>query len=451
MIHHQSVPLGNPFPTLLDVSSQRDAPTQPISVLAYRSRAVHPQSQPDLDQLLSESRERNRLEGITGLLIYDDGQFFQWLEGPHAALRRVWDSIRRDPRHCDIEILREQIMPKRFFGSWDLRLALRNRGDLREVMAVTDDPRKLLKKLLFKPNAMLGNVWDEVFAEIVLPTVRLRHACTLRAETHTVRPRSPAAGSAAKWHAGAESGTELARLLLAVDGSATTHFLDELVEQGAALEPLFHEVFEPAARCLGQWSDHDVCDELSVTAGLGRLQIEAHRLSVLLNRTDPPLQRERTVLVAPQPGESHCLGVSLTSELYWRDGWNVSCEFPGNDRALGDLVHENWFDVLELSSSDAHCRDRQLHAMRASIRAVHAASKNPALAIIVDGRSFHERPLAYLDVGADCGCSTSIDAVPSAQRLLAALAANRESCPGADRQIRPVNDIEHEIENAAAS
>jgi hypothetical protein len=295
-----------------------------------------------------------------------------------------------------------------------------------EVFAVADHPLRVLRRLRMSPTVLVDNAWDGVFADTVLPNLRLQHPGVLPGGTQAAAPRTTvgcAAGSAAKWHARPELVTALAALLLESDASATTRFLDELVGEGAALEPLFRELFEPAARCLGRWSDDDVCNELSVTAALGRLQIEAHRLSIQLDRAEPRVQRERTVLVASQPGESHCLGASLSSELFWRDGWNVRCEFPGDDRMLGNLVHDDWFDVLELSSSDAHCRDHQLNAMRASIRTAHLASKNPALAIIVDGRSFHEHPRAYLDVGADCGCSTSLDAVPAARRLLAALAA----------------------------
>jgi Sensors of blue-light using FAD len=435
MIHHQSVPFGNPFPPLVDVPTMRESASHPISMLAYRSRAVCAQSQHALDRILAGAQARNRIEGLTGLLIYDDGQFFQWLEGPRAALMRVWDSIRRDPRHRDIELLREQTLPKRFFGSWDMRLARHHRGDAQRVLTAAAAPQELLRRLRLKPTVLVETVWDQVFADFVLPQLRLSHPGAMRScgRPLSLAPSGAADGSATKWHADPDTGADLARLLLAVGSTDTTRFLDELVADGAALEPLFHEVFEPAARCLGRWSDEDLCDELAVTAALGRLQIEAHRLSVSLNRAEPPLQRERSVLVAPQPGESHFLGASLSSELFWRDGWNVSCEFPTTDRALGELVHENWFDVLELSSSDAHCRDRQLQAMRLSIRTAHAASKNPALAIIVDGRSFHERPLAYLDVGADCGCATSIDAVPAAQRLLAALASGKHPHQAAAR------------------
>jgi hypothetical protein len=117
----------------------------------------------------------------------------------------------------------------------------------------------------------------------------------------------------------------------------------------------------------------------------------------------------------------------MGSELFWRDGWDVSCEFPNTDSALRGLVRDHWFDVLDLSLSSALLREQELQAMRVTIRAVQASSMNPALAILVEGRSFVERPRAYLDVGADIGCVSSTDAVLTAHRLLDALAATKHT------------------------
>jgi hypothetical protein len=54
--------------------------------------------------------------------------------------------------------------------------------------------------------------------------------------------------------------------------------------------------------------------------------------------------------------------------------------------------------------------------MAASIRAAHAHSRNPALAVIVDGRIFRERPQAYAEVGADASSNSALDVVSTAQR-----------------------------------
>jgi hypothetical protein len=200
---------------------------------------------------------------------------------------------------------------------------------------------------------------------------------------------------------------ELAGVLQGIDAGAAVRYIDALLDQGALLEPLFKEVFEPAARCLGGLWEDDRCDDFNLTLALGRLQVEVHRLGLALLRNVHIVQPGHAILVAPQPGEVHGLSASMGAELFLRDGWDVRREVHADDGALRKILHEQWFDVLDLSLSAALRRDHQLSAMRGTIRAARAASLNPALAVIVDGRSFFECPQAYRDVGADIGCTTS--------------------------------------------
>lgn len=388
-------------------SSPRGTETSPISVLAYRSRAVTAPTRAGLDEILRSAQQRNRESGLTGLLIYDRGHYYQWLEGPKAALTRVWDSIRRDNRHSDFKILRQQSVPLRFFEGWDMRLGRRTRGEIDEVLKVMEGPQELLARLGEQPTVLPGGVWDKVFSDAVIPRLRLV------SKFEPVRRVAPAI-----WHAEIGAAATLAGILLAVDPHATGHYVDGLIEEGAELEGLYREVFEPAARCLGGLWDDDRCDEFNVTLALGRLQVEARRISRAFATGLPGTHPGHAVLISPQPGESHSLNASLCSELFYRDGWYVTSEFPRNDNALRTLLHEQWFDVLELSQSAALRRDQQLPALRLTILAARAASLNPALAIIVDGRTFFDRPQAYRDVGADVGCVASTDAVPAAQQLV---------------------------------
>jgi hypothetical protein len=137
---------------------------------------------------------------------------------------------------------------------------------------------------------------------------------------------------------------------------------------------------------------------------LARLQIEVRRLGASVARSVPYSAIARSVLMSPQPGELHGVGLTMSSELFYRGGWDVTCEFPRNDTGICTLVHERWFDALELSLSDALRRDHQLPAMRKTILAARAASLNPAMTVIVHGRTFFERPRAYIDIGADSDC-----------------------------------------------
>ncbi len=97
-----------------------------LSAIIYRSRAVVPQPDLDLFYLLAHARRRNETLGLSGLIIYDRGYFFQWLEGDNVALGKVWNSIRRDTRHTEIVVLADQTIPIRLFDDWHMRFAHRD-------------------------------------------------------------------------------------------------------------------------------------------------------------------------------------------------------------------------------------------------------------------------------------------------------------------------------------
>ena len=104
-----------------DTAQRRPA----LATLAYRSRASEPFSEAQLQELLVSSQANNHKSGLTGLLLYDEGRFFQWIEGHPEQLKDVWEVIQKDQRHTDIELMGQQSIPLRFFGDWDMRLSVR--------------------------------------------------------------------------------------------------------------------------------------------------------------------------------------------------------------------------------------------------------------------------------------------------------------------------------------
>lgn len=59
----------------------------------------------DWQQLLPPWRQRNRRDDITGALLHDQGSLMQLLEGPAEQVTRLFDAIRRDPRHGGLVVL----------------------------------------------------------------------------------------------------------------------------------------------------------------------------------------------------------------------------------------------------------------------------------------------------------------------------------------------------------
>jgi len=103
--------------------------TSEIYHLIYKSSALVRLSQIELIELLRISRRNNEASGLTGMLIYRDGTYLQFLEGQRGSIAGLLDRLQKDPRHNEIRVLREGILPARLFPDWSM--AYKNLAGLR--------------------------------------------------------------------------------------------------------------------------------------------------------------------------------------------------------------------------------------------------------------------------------------------------------------------------------
>jgi Sensors of blue-light using FAD len=100
----------------------------PLSQLVYISRSTFagPENfrgsiEPNAGKILIESRSNNRNTGLTGVLCFGDGCFFQCLEGEEDSIDHLLLKLRQDPRHNDLVVLSQKPIKTRSFGSWEMK------------------------------------------------------------------------------------------------------------------------------------------------------------------------------------------------------------------------------------------------------------------------------------------------------------------------------------------
>jgi hypothetical protein len=101
--------------------------------LIYVSSAVELLSDEELLELLQESRENNARLGITGMLLYKDGNFMQVLEGEDEVVRALAAAIERDRRHKAFTVLIEEPISERQFAGWSMAFNNLDRADRMDV------------------------------------------------------------------------------------------------------------------------------------------------------------------------------------------------------------------------------------------------------------------------------------------------------------------------------
>lgn len=86
--------------------------------MIYVSSATREFSEEALTELLEQSRDRNKRQNITGMLLYAGGNFFQILEGAKADVRDIYASIAKDERNTGNIVYEERDAPDRVFPGW---------------------------------------------------------------------------------------------------------------------------------------------------------------------------------------------------------------------------------------------------------------------------------------------------------------------------------------------
>lgn len=88
--------------------------------LIYASSATRLMTDEELVELLRISRQNNHPRGITGMLLYRDGNFLQVLEGEAEAVDALYNTIAQDPRHHNILLISRQAVAERSFPEWEM-------------------------------------------------------------------------------------------------------------------------------------------------------------------------------------------------------------------------------------------------------------------------------------------------------------------------------------------
>lgn len=104
----------------------------------YASTATRPMGHAELLGLLEDARAANQHVGLTGMLLYTEGNFFQVLEGPPATLEALLRRIESDARHREVVTIIREPIRQRNFADWTMGFASLTGADLQAVIGSND-------------------------------------------------------------------------------------------------------------------------------------------------------------------------------------------------------------------------------------------------------------------------------------------------------------------------
>ena len=118
--------------------------------LLYLSAATELFSKAQLVDLLSKARLKNQDLGVTGILLYKDGDFLQLIEGERTAVERLYSKIKADPRHTEITVLLAQECTERLFSDWSMAFRDLTDPELKKTPGYSDFMNTPLMSQRFK-------------------------------------------------------------------------------------------------------------------------------------------------------------------------------------------------------------------------------------------------------------------------------------------------------------
>lgn len=104
-----------------------------VYYLCYISSQKSILREKDLIELLSESRKKYKENNITGLLLYFEGHFVEFLEGDKDTVQSIFKKTTSDKRHKSVFKITESITDQRKFTNWSMSFPSLNKSKLSKL------------------------------------------------------------------------------------------------------------------------------------------------------------------------------------------------------------------------------------------------------------------------------------------------------------------------------
>jgi hypothetical protein len=91
-----------------------------LSQLVYVSLRTPSCTEEEIQKILASCKKNNKEEDVTGVLLYSDTHFLQYLEGDYRNISSLYDKIKLDKRHKSALMVSSAPISKRSFPSWQM-------------------------------------------------------------------------------------------------------------------------------------------------------------------------------------------------------------------------------------------------------------------------------------------------------------------------------------------
>ena len=125
------------------------------SQIVYASQASDSLTDADVLDIMKKSQTRNNQSGISGILLYQNRAFLQFIEGPADEIQDLFLRINADQRHKDIRILNTANSERLLMPTWAMAYCSPGQEDaaINEMFTLKQRQAQAICELLPEPIA----------------------------------------------------------------------------------------------------------------------------------------------------------------------------------------------------------------------------------------------------------------------------------------------------------
>lgn len=119
-----------------------------LAHLAYVSARKKNCTEEEIEKILAACKVNNAPLDITGVLLYSDTKFIQYVEGESASLMTLYDKIKKDTRHEKAVMISYNPIQSRIFPSWQMGSRKIANDDVNFVTDITPGDKDVFQKII---------------------------------------------------------------------------------------------------------------------------------------------------------------------------------------------------------------------------------------------------------------------------------------------------------------
>ena len=119
-----------------------------LAHLAYVSVRKKNCTEEEIEKILAACKINNAPLDITGVLLYSENKFIQYVEGEATSLMTLYDKIKKDVRHEKAVMISYSPIESRKFPSWQMGSRKLASDDISFVTDITPGDKEVFKKIM---------------------------------------------------------------------------------------------------------------------------------------------------------------------------------------------------------------------------------------------------------------------------------------------------------------